>query len=70
MLYHMNCYNTHSAFFVSCYTSNVEQYQKIDKFLNLLSSSGACKLIENEIKNLKIHTNIQNKKAVKSLIFN
>lgn len=50
MLYHMNYYNTHSPFFVSCYTSNVEQYQKIDKFLDLLSRSGTCEIIKNAIK--------------------
>ena len=33
------------TFFVDCYTSNVEQSQKIDKFLELLSKSGVCDLI-------------------------
>ena len=51
MLYHMKYYSMHSSFFVPCYTSEVEQFQKIDKFLNILSHSGACELIMNEIKN-------------------
>ena len=51
MLYHMKYYSMHSSFFVPCYTSEVEQFQKIDKFLNILSLSGACELIMNEIKN-------------------
>ena len=35
------------TFFVDCYTSNVEQSRKIDKFLKLLSKSGVCDLINN-----------------------
>jgi len=38
----MGYYNTMTTFFVDCYTSNVEQSQKIDKFLSLLDSSGVC----------------------------
>ena len=34
------------TFFVDCYTSNVEQSQKIDKFLLLLSKSGVCDFIK------------------------
>ena len=34
------------TFFVDCYTSNVEQSQKIDKFLSLLSKSGVCDFIK------------------------
>ncbi len=49
-MYLMNYYSTHKPFFVFCYSSDVEQYKKIDKFLDLLSRSGACKIIENEIK--------------------
>jgi len=40
-----------TTFFVDCYTSNVEQSQKIDKFLSLLEKSGVCDLIEKAIRN-------------------
>lgn len=46
----MGYYNTMSTFFVDCYTSNVEQSQKIDKFLALLDKSGVCDYLEREIK--------------------
>ena len=39
-----------TTFFVDCYTSNVEQSQKIDKFLSLLDRSGVCAYLEKEIK--------------------
>ena len=39
-----------TTFFVDCYTSNVEQSQKIGKFLSLLDSSGVCDYLEKEIK--------------------
>lgn len=42
----MGYYTTMKTFFVDCYTSNVEQSQKIDKFLSLLSKSGVCDLIK------------------------
>ena len=45
----MRYYNTMTTFFVDCYTSNVEQSRKIDKFLSLLDKSGVCDLIEKEI---------------------
>ena len=38
-----------NTFFVDCYTSNVEQSQKIDKFLSLLDKSGVCDYLEKEI---------------------
>lgn len=50
MMYHMKYYNTHSPFFASCYTSDVEQYVNIDKFLDLLSRSGACDIIKDSLK--------------------
>ena len=43
----MGYYTTMKTFFVDCYTSNVEQSRKIDKFLKLLSKSGVCDLINN-----------------------
>ena len=43
----MEYYTTMKTFFVDCYTSNVEQSRKIDKFLKLLSKSGVCDLINN-----------------------
>ena len=46
----MGYYNTMSTFFVDCYTSNVEQSQKIDKFLALLDKTGVCDYLEREIK--------------------
>ncbi len=42
----MEYYTTMKTFFVDCYTSNVEQSQKIDKFLLLLSKSGVCDFIK------------------------
>lgn len=42
----MGYYTTMKTFFVDCYTSNVEQSQKIDKFLSLLSKSGVCDFIK------------------------
>ena len=39
-----------STFFVDCYTTNVEQSKKIDKFLSLLDESGVCDFLEKEIK--------------------
>lgn len=39
-----------TTFFVDCYTTNVEQSQKIDKFLSLLDRSGVCAYLEKEIK--------------------
>ena len=39
-----------STFFVDCYTTNVEQSKKIDKFLFLLDESGVCDFLEKEIK--------------------
>ena len=42
----MGYYTTMKTFFVDCYTSNVEQSQKIDKFLLLLSKSGVCDFIK------------------------
>ena len=42
----MKYYNIMRTFFVDCYTSNVEQSQKIDKFLSLLSKSGVCDFIK------------------------
>ena len=38
------------TFFVDCYTNNLQQSQKIDKFLALLDKSGVCDLLNNEIK--------------------
>ena len=38
------------TFFVDCYTINVEQSKKIDKFLALLDKSGVCDYLEREIK--------------------
>ena len=46
----MGYYNTMNTFFVDCYTSNVEQSQKIDKFLFLLDKSGVCDYLEKEIR--------------------
>lgn len=46
----MGYYNTMTTFFVDCYTTNVEQSQKIDKFLSLLDRSGVCAYLEKEIK--------------------
>ena len=43
---YMGYYTTMKTFFVDCYTSNVEQSQKIDRFLKLLSNSGVCDLIK------------------------
>ena len=48
----MGYYTTMKTFLVDCYTSNVEQSQKIDNFLKLLSKSGVCDLIK-EIQNQK-----------------
>ena len=42
----MGYYTIMKTFFVDCYTSNVEQSQKIDKFLSLLSKSGVCDFIK------------------------
>ena len=46
----MGYYTIRKTFFVDCYTSNVEQSQKIDKFLGLLNKSGACDLLNSLIK--------------------
>ena len=46
----MGYYTIRKIFFVDCYTSNVEQSQKIDKFLALLDRSGACDLLNSLLK--------------------
>ena len=46
----MGYYTIRKIFFVDCYTSNVEQSQKIDKFLELLDKSGVCDLLNSLIK--------------------
>ena len=46
----MGYYTIRKVFFVDCYTSNVEQSQKIDKFLSLLDKSGVCDLLNEAIK--------------------
>ena len=46
----MGYYSTMSTFFVDCYTTNVEQSKKIDKFLSLLDESGVCDFLKKEIK--------------------
>lgn len=46
----MGYYTIRKTFFVDCYTSNVEQSQKIDKFLALLDRSGACDLLNSLLK--------------------
>ena len=42
----MGYYTTMKTFFVDCYTNNVEQSQKIDKVLSLLSELGVCDFIK------------------------
>ena len=46
----MGYYTIRKTFFVDCYTSNVEQSQKIDKFLALLDRSGTCDLLNSLLK--------------------
>ena len=48
----MGYYTTMKTFFVDCYTNNVEQSQKIDKVLSLLSELGVCDFIKDIQKNI------------------
>ncbi len=45
----MRYYSTMKTFFVDCYTTNVEQSKKMDKFLSFLDKTGVCDLIREEI---------------------
>ena len=48
-IFYMTYYNTRQTFFICSSTIKVEETNKIDKFLNLLSKSGVCDLLKETI---------------------
>lgn len=48
-IFYMTYYNIRQTFFICSSTIKVEETNKIDKFLNLLSKSGVCDLLKETI---------------------